>query len=137
MDKLSPERRSLNMSRIRAKNTSPELIVRRIVHSLGFRYRLHVPSLPGKPDLVFPRLKRIIDVRGCFWHQHSLGCPDSRIPRSRLDYWQPKLKRNCERDVKNARQLRRCGWSILVVWECETRDLAKLAIRLIRFLNQK
>lgn len=133
-DRLTPERRSENMRRIRAANTSPEMLVRRIVHGMGFRYRLHVADLPGKPDLVFPRLKKIIEVRGCFWHQHG-RCVDSHIPRSRRDYWLPKLERNKNRDGKNIRKLRTLGYRILVVWECETKDEKPLRRKLERFLR--
>ena len=135
MDKLPPARRSENMRRIRSRDTSPELIVRRLVHSLGFRYRLHSPQLPGKPDLVLTRLRKIIEVRGCFWHQHP-GCIDSHIPKSRLDYWRPKLLRNQQRDVSNLAALRKLGWRVLVVWECETGHLAKLTRRITVFLDR-
>ncbi len=110
------------------------MLVRRIVHGMGFRYRLHVADLPGKPDLVFPRLKKIIEVRGCFWHQHG-RCVDSHIPRSRRDYWLPKLERNKNRDGKNIRKLRTLGYRILVVWECETKDEKPLRRKLERFLR--
>ena len=135
MDKLTPERRSENMRRIRSKHTSPEMIVRRLVHGMGFRYRLHVPTLPGKPDLVLWRLKRIIEVRGCFWHQHR-GCIDSHIPKSRISYWRPKLARNQRRDKENARVLRKLGWRVLVLWECQVRRPGRtLSARLARFLG--
>lgn len=134
MDVLTPERRSANMRLIRSKNTSPELTVRKLVHRLGYRYRLHVASLPGKPDLVFRRLKKIIEVRGCFWHQHD-GCIDSHIPKSRRDYWKPKLARNKKRDAVNEKALRSSGWKILVVWECELSDSRSLSRRIRRFLG--
>src|SRR5579872_2154742 len=102
------------MRRILSQNTSPEMIVRHLVHGMGFRYRLHVVRLPGKPDLVFPRLKKIIEVRGCFWHQHG-RCIDSHIPKSRLDYWKPKLERNVQRDKTNEKTLRKMGWKMLVL----------------------
>lgn len=121
------------MRRIRSNDTSAEMIVRRLVHGMGFRYRLHVPTLPGKPDLVFPRLKKIIEVRGCFWHQHG-KCIDSHVPKSRLEYWRPKLERNVLRDEENQRTLRQLGWKTLVVWECETGN-PKLVTRLKRFLT--
>ena len=121
------------MSRIRSRDTSPEMSVRRLVHGMGFRYRLHVSSLPGKPDLVFPRLNRIIEVRGCFWHQH-IGCIDSHVPKTRREYWRPKLKGNQRRDEENVRQLRRLGWRVCIVWECETNNVQKLQKRLARFL---
>jgi len=133
-DKLTPERRSANMSRIRSRDTSPEMIVRRLVHGMGYRYRLHVASLPGKPDIVLPRLRSIIEVRGCFWHQHN-GCIDSHIPKSRILYWKPKLERNRLRDQENSRNLRKLGWRICIVWECETKTLAKLSRRIARFLG--
>lgn len=122
------------MRRIRSKNTVPEFTVRRIVHAMGFRYRLHVPSLPGKPDLVFARLSKIIEVRGCFWHQHR-GCIDSHIPKSRVDYWGPKLQGNERRDRANIRVLRSLGYRILIVWECETRHEIRLTAKLRKFLG--
>jgi DNA mismatch endonuclease, patch repair protein len=134
VDNLSEERRSANMSRIRSRDTSPELAVRRMAHAMGFRYRLHVAALPGKPDLVFPRLGRIIEVRGCFWHQHP-GCIDSHLPKTRQDYWTPKLARNQRRDKENGRKLRALGWKVLVIWECEASDMVRLSRRLRRFLE--
>ena len=134
-DKLTPERRSANMARIRSKNTSPEMIIRRLVYQMGFRYRLHVAHLPGKPDLVFSRLKKIIDVRGCFWHQHR-GCIDSHIPKSRREYWHPKLKKNKERDKRNEANLRAEGWNVLTLWECELKDVEPLTRRITTFLGQ-
>lgn len=134
MDALSPDRRSENMRQIRAKDTSPEMIVRRLVHGMGYRYRLHVADLPGKPDLVFPRMKKIVEIRGCFWHQHD-GCIDSHIPKSRVEYWEPKLKRNRDRDDQNLRELRSRGYCILVLWECDTRDRTRLKTKLSRFLR--
>jgi len=103
------------MSRIRGTDTGPEMAVRRIVHGMGFRYKLHARALPGTPDLVFPKLGKIIFVHGCFWHQHP-GC--GRQPKSRLDFWKPKLFQNRERDLRNRRKLRSLGWRILIVWEC-------------------
>ncbi len=123
------------MSRIRSRDTSAEMIVRRLVHGMGYRFRLHVASLPGKPDIVLPRLNSIIEVRGCFWHQHS-GCIDSHIPKSRLHYWRPKLERNQCRDEENGRQLRKLGWRVCVVWECETTATPKLTRRLAHFLKK-
>ena len=134
MDKLTAERRSQNMSRIRSRDTSPEMIVRRLVHGMGYRFRLHVAGLPGKPDIVLAKWKAIIDVRGCFWHQHR-GCIDSHIPKSRRQYWGPKLLRNQRRDEENGRKLRKLGWRVCVVWECETKAAEKLSRRLARFLG--
>ena len=122
------------MRRIRSKDTAPEIIVRRLVHGMGFRYRLHVHELPGRPDLVFPRLKRVIQVYGCFWHQHK-GCIDSHIPKSRIEYWRPKLTQNKQRDRENERLLREQGWSVLTLWECELKDLQPIMERLRKFLN--
>jgi DNA mismatch endonuclease (patch repair protein) len=122
------------MRNIRAKNTVPELTVRRLVHGLGFRYRLHLVKLPGKPDLVFSHLKKIVEVRGCFWHQHK-GCVDSHVPKSRLDYWIPKLAKNMQRDKINERKLRKDGWEVLTIWECDLRDMEYLRTRIIGFLN--
>ena len=134
-DKLNPERRSSNMARIRSTDTSPELLVRRLVHGMGFRYRLHVADLPGKPDLLFPRLNKIIEVRGCFWHQHG-KCIDSHIPKSRLDYWGPKLDRNVRRDRANLQTLKKLGFRVLVVWECEVKNRNRLMTRLSGFLGR-
>lgn len=133
-DTISRQRRSENMRRIRSKGMRPELIVRSMVHSLGYRFRLHVPELPGKPDLVFPRLKKIIDVRGCFWHQHGRSCIDSHIPKTRLDYWKPKLLRNRSRDKRNLKKLEALGWEVYVIWECEVGN-KELARKLLRFLS--
>ena len=108
--------------------------MRRLAHGMGYRYRLHVADLPGKPDLVFPRLKLIVEVRGCFWHCHK-GCIDSHIPKTRREYWVPKLRGNRQRDVKNAKQLSMLGWKVFVVWECETKSTAKLQRRLARVLS--
>jgi len=118
VDTISIKQRSENMRRIKSKGTKPELVVRRLVHSMGFRFRLHAAELPGKPDLVFPGLKKLIEVKGCFWHQHK-GCIDSRIPKSRAEYWRPKLRKNVRRDKKNASFLRKLGWRQLMLWECE------------------
>ncbi|MDA8170250.1 MAG: DNA mismatch endonuclease Vsr [Nitrospiraceae bacterium] len=134
MDTLSPERRSANMRKIRSRDTSPEILVRRLVHGMGFRFRLHDTRLPGKPDIVLPRLKRIIEVRGCFWHQHP-GCIDSHIPKTRLKYWVPKLAKNKRRDKENEAKLNALGWRMFVVWECEIKDTKKLVKRLARFLG--
>lgn len=135
-DKISRKRRSENMRRIRSKGMRPELTVRRLVHSLGYRYRLHVPRLPGKPDLVFPRLKKIIEVRGCFWHQHGRRCIDSHIPKSRIDYWMPKLQTNRQRDNQNIKKLRALGWNVFVVWECQVRNADVLRQNITKFLSQ-
>ena len=117
-DHLSPNARSAHMRRIRKTGTKPERRVRRAAHRLGHRFRLHRKDLPGTPDLVFPRLRKIVQVHGCFWHQHP-GCRFARQPKSRLDYWLPKLERNRARDIKTTAALQALGWSVLVVWECQ------------------
>lgn len=134
-DKLTAEQRSENMRRIRSKDTKPEMQVRRFVHAQGYRYRLHVSNLPGKPDLVFPKLRKVIFVHGCFWHLHK-KCSEGRIPESRRDYWEPKLKRNVERDRKHTIALRKLGWKSLVVWECDIMHSARIEDKVIEFLNQ-
>jgi DNA mismatch endonuclease, patch repair protein len=134
MDKLSQERRSSNMRAIRSKGMKPELLVRRLVYSLGFRYRLHLRDLPGKPDLVFIGLRKAIFVHGCFWHQHS-GCREGRMPKSNLAYWQPKLARNLERDRASIEALNSLRWSTLVIWECQTSDEHALTGRIREFLT--
>lgn len=122
------------MATIRSKDTKPEMLVRRIVHALGYRYRLHVRALPGTPDIVLPRHRKIIDVRGCFWHLHARGC--AAVPSSRRAYWLPKLTRNRERDKAAVRKLRREGWRVLVIWECETlRGRGALEGKIGRFLT--
>ena len=136
-DKISKERRSDNMRQIRSKNMKPELVVRRLVHGLGYRYRLHRKDLPGKPDLTFGPKRKVIFVHGCFWHQHSdPSCKDGRLPKSRTEYWRPKLKKNVERDEENLRVLHENGWKCLEVWECETKDLQNLSERLVQFLTE-
>lgn len=137
MDRLTQERRSENMRRIRSKGMKPEMAVRSLVHRLGYRYRLHHSGLPGKPDLVFGSRHKVIFVHGCFWHGHEEPtCVDGRRkPKSNLDYWLPKLARNRERDAANDEALARLGWSVMTVWECEVRDKDKLAVRLTEFLK--
>jgi DNA mismatch endonuclease, patch repair protein len=123
-DVFSASERSEVMSRIRSKDTSPELRIRKGLHRLGFRFRLHDKNLPGRPDLVLPRYRTVIQVRGCFWHGHE--CPDGHIPKSRRDYWEPKLRANAERDERNDQRLKEMGWRVIVLWECEhksNRDL--------------
>ena len=115
------------MSRIRSKNMKPEMVVRRLIHSLGYRYRLHRKSLPGKPDLVFGPRRKVIFVHGCFWHQHDdPACKIARLPKSRVDYWQPKLEKNVVRDKEHIAALVEAGWHVLVIWECETKDSVQL-----------
>jgi DNA mismatch endonuclease (patch repair protein) len=134
MDVFTPEKRSAVMARIQAKNTKPEMTVRRIVHGLGYRYRLHRTDLPGTPDLVFPRLKKAIFVHGCFWHQHD-GCQYAYKPKSNSLFWKHKFAKNTARDERAMAGLRALGWDILVVWECQTKEPAKLLRELQRFLK--
>jgi DNA mismatch endonuclease, patch repair protein len=137
-DKLTPERRSENMRRIKSKDMKPELAVRRLVHRLGYRYRLHRKDLAGKPDLVFGPAHKVIFVHGCFWHGHDApACLDGRVPRSNQGYWLPKLTRNKERDAASLAALKAAGWHVLIVWECETRDAEGLKTRLESFLGQR
>jgi len=134
VDSVSPELRSLIMGRVRGKDTRPEMVVRRLVFSMGYRYRLHVKDLPGRPDLVFPGKRKVIFVHGCFWHGHR--CPmGDRMPKSRVEFWSAKLARNAERDREVAGALRRLGWSRLVIWECQLRDTRALASRVGGFLD--
>lgn len=135
MDKISSSCRSANMRNIGSKNTAPEVLVRKIAHRLGFRFRLHDPKLPGKPDIIFPRLRKVIEVRGCFWHQHS-ACVDGRIPRSRTEYWREKLDRNVQRDADNLTKLQALGWDVLIVWECQVKDSTVLEDLLRSFLSR-
>ncbi len=125
--------RSANMRAIRSKDMLPELAVRRLVHKLGYRFRLHRRDLPGKPDLVFASRRKVIFVHGCFWHSHS--CKTAHVPKSNLSYWLPKLQRNQVRDSKNLKTLRGVGWQPLVIWECETRDEGAVRKRLAKFLD--
>ena len=118
MDKLDADQRSALMSRIRGKDTNPELVVRRLVHSLGYRYRLHVRRLPGSPDLVFSSRRKIIFIHGCFWHGHT-GCKYFIISKTRTDWWLAKINRNRKKDMKSERNLQQIGWKVLTVWECD------------------
>lgn len=136
VDKVTPSKRSNNMRKIRSKDTSPELVVRKLAFGLGYRYRLHRKDLPGKPDLVFPGRKKIIFVHGCFWHQHQdPECKIARVPKSRESYWLPKLQHNVERDLKHRKELEHLGWSVLVIWECEVSDKGVISNKIQHFLS--
>jgi DNA mismatch endonuclease (patch repair protein) len=136
VDTLTRRERSERMGRVRNRDTSPELFVRRLVSALGYRYRLHVGRLPGRPDLVFARHRKLIFVHGCFWHRHgSTRCKLARLPKSRLEFWLPKLTNNSERDRRHLATLRRAGWRALVIWECELANVAALNNRVRRFLE--
>ena len=122
------------MSRVGGKNTRPEMIVRRLVHAMGYRYRLHQAQLPGSPDLVFPGRRSVIFVHGCFWHRHD-NCKLARMPKSRLEFWEPKLSANKVRDSRKVAELEAASWRVLVLWECELTSAAELRIKLVRFLE--
>ncbi|WND78028.1 very short patch repair endonuclease [Thalassospiraceae bacterium LMO-SO8] len=124
------------MSRVRGRDTKPEMTVRRMVHGMGYRYRLHGKGLPGKPDLVFRPKRKVMFVHGCFWHRHpDPECPLARMPKSRLDFWKPKLDGNRERDIRTQRKLEDQGWNVMVVWECQLRDREALGARIREFLG--
>lgn len=129
MDTKSKAERSRNMALIKSKNTKPELTVRRLLFSLGYRYRLHDKNLPGKPDIVLKKYNTVILVHGCFWHHHK-NCKHFRWPKSNEEYWIPKINRNVEKDKINRRLLRKLGWKTIVIWECETKDIKKLSKKL-------
>jgi DNA mismatch endonuclease, patch repair protein len=134
-DSLSPERRSWNMSRIRSTDTAPERIVRSVLHSLGYRFRLHKRSLPGRPDIVLAKHKTVIFVHGCFWHRHQ-GCRFCYTPKSRTDFWSEKFDANKVRDRKRTQDLKDLGWRVLTIWECETKHQEVLAETLDKYLKK-
>jgi len=135
-DIMSPEKRSALMSRIRGRDTLPEKMVRHLLWRAGYRYRLHRKDLPGRPVIVFPGRRKVVFVHGCFWHLHD-GCKNVRLPKSRQDFWPPKLLANRERDLRNQQLLRELGWDVLVVWECETADPDALLSKLKCFLDDE
>ena len=126
VDLLSPSERSERMSRIRSSNTAPEVALRRAMHALGFRFRLHSKGLPGKPDIVLPRYKTVIFVHGCFWHRHR-GCKVATTPKTNTEFWVEKFDRNVVRDERTREQLEGLGWRVIVVWECELRSANQVA----------
>jgi len=125
--------RSENMRRIKSRNTAPEMALRRLVHGMGYRYRLHRADLPGTPDMVFPGRRKVIFLHGCFWHDH--GCKLSHTPKSNASYWGPKLARNRLRDQANVEALRDLGWKCLVIWECDVAQLEKVRKRVTKYLR--
>lgn len=131
-DRITIDQRSRNMSRIKGRDTKPELRLRSALHRAGLRFRVCRTDLPGRPDIVFPRQKLAIQVRGCFWHQHE-ACPAGRIPSSNLEYWKPKLEKNVRRDADKDQALRELGWRLAVMWECElkTQEMVERAVRKI------
>lgn len=134
MDNLTPEQRSRNMRRIRSTSSKPELVVRSMIWKMGFRYRLHLKNLPGKPDIVFTAKRKVVFIHGCFWHQHA-GCKYAAKPKSHSNYWNPKLAKNIERDRLNQEALINMGWKVHIVWECETKDLDCLREKIYNFLK--
>lgn len=135
-DKLTPRERSANMAAIRSKNMKPELIVRKWLFSRGYRYRVHAKGLAGKPDLVFSSRRKVIFVHGCFWHQHDdPECLDGRMPKTRLEYWDKKLSGNQERDRRNVLSLQQAGWKVMIVWECQTKDMGATGPQMAEFLR--
>lgn len=126
-DLLTVQRRSWNMSRIRSRDTGPELRLRSMLHRAGFRYRIHVGNLPGSPDIVLPRYRTVIFVHGCFWHRHS-GCKNAATPSTRREFWQNKFEENVRRDERNASRLAADGWKVIVVWECELNEDARCVV---------
>ena len=133
MDTRTPEQRRRIMQAVKSEHTGPEMRVRRLLHAMGYRFRLHRKDLPGKPDIVLPGRRKVIFVHGCFWHAH--GCAKGRPPKSRKDYWLPKLEQNMRRDRVKTEQLEALGWKVLVVWQCETKDIDTLAARLQAFVD--
>jgi DNA mismatch endonuclease (patch repair protein) len=134
MDRYTKADRSRIMSRVRARDTQPEIIVRSTLHKMGFRFRLHRSDLPGKPDIVLPKLRKVIFVHGCFWHQHQ-GCSKAKRPHTNLEFWNAKLDRNVARDLENYADLTSQSWASFVIWECETRQTDRLIQRLRGFLG--
>ena len=136
MDRLSPHRRSWNMSRIRGRDTRPERTVRSVLHRLGFRFRLHRRDLPGVPDIVLTRHRTVIFVHGCFWHRHT-GCRFAYTPKSNAEFWLNKLTSNVKRDAVNVRKLRALGWTVLTIWECQVANEQSLEARLNKALSKE
>lgn len=134
MDRISREHRRWNMSRIRGRDTKPEIAVRSLLHRMGYRFRLHRADLPGRPDIVLPKYRAVIFVHGCFWHRHT-GCRFAYTPKSRRKFWQQKFQGNRRRDRRSTTALARLGWRVLVIWECETRGAKTLAVRMRRELT--
>lgn len=134
MDTRSPAQRRRIMQSVKSKDTAPEQVVRRLLHGKGYRYRLHLKTLAGSPDLVFPGRRKVIFVHGCFWHAH--GCSKGLPPKSRLDYWGPKFDANRERDARDVHALETAGWKVLIVWQCEMRALDSLTAKLVGFLEK-
>ncbi len=131
MDRLSPERRSWNMSRIKSRDTAPEIRVRSLLHQMGYRFRINVHELPGTPDIVLKKYKTAVLIHGCFWHRHP-GCPRAYTPKSRIAFWSEKFSKNVARDDIKNRALRRLGWRVIVLWECEIEERPDRVVRRLR-----
>ena len=134
MDSLSKERRSWNMSRIKGRDTKPEVIVRSLLHMMGYRFRLHRKDFPGKPDIVLPKYRTVIFVHGCFWHRHK-SCKFAYVPKTRVEFWQNKFQGNIERDKLNQAKLKKAGWQVIVIWECHIKKLKALQKTLKKMLK--
>jgi DNA mismatch endonuclease (patch repair protein) len=133
MDKITPEQRSLNMARVKSRNTALEIQIRSLVHKLGYRFRLHRKDLPGTPDLIFPKRRSAVFINGCFWHGHN--CSKAKLPASNRIFWEAKIKKNVERDTRVVVQLAEKGWRVLTIWQCQTKDMNALQERLTIFLE--
>jgi DNA mismatch endonuclease, patch repair protein len=133
-DKVSKEKRSEIMSLVRSKNTSPEKMVRKILHEKGFRFRLYRNDLPGTPDIVLPKHRKIVFVHGCYWHGHK-GCPRAKLPTTNEEYWEKKIRNNKLRHKKAEKKLKKDGWQIIVIWECELKNIEKASKKLIKFMK--
>lgn len=133
MDNLTKEQRKLCMTKIKGKNTKPEIIVRKILSRLGIRYRRHNSKLAGKPDIVITKIKKIIFINGCFWHQHK-NCKKQAIPKSNKGYWEPKLQRNIEKQMRDIKILKKQDWQVYKIWECQTKDEDKLTQKILKIL---
>jgi DNA mismatch endonuclease, patch repair protein len=136
MDTLTPRQRSARMALVRGRDTKPEMEVRSALHAAGYRFRLRSPRLPGKPDLIFASRRKVVFVHGCFWHRHAApACKLARLPKSRLDFWLPKLDSNLQRDERTRNELQRAGWDVEIVWECQLRNPEAVQKKLRRFLG--
>lgn len=136
LDKLTPERRGKLMSRVKSRDTGPEMTVRKLTFAMGYRYRLYDARLPGRPDMTFPARRKVIFVNGCFWHGHT-RCRYGKPPKSRLEYWLPKITRNRDRDRENRAALRKLGWETLTIWQCELKNPDRVAQKIHDFLQEK
>lgn len=135
MDTVSPNKRSEIMGRVRSKDTKPEMFVRRLIYGMGYRYRLHIRELPGRPDIVFRKKRKVIFVHGCFWHKHNCK-KGKRMPKSRVDFWRDKLMKNKKRDMSNQKKLSKLCWKYIVIWECELQNIEKLKLKTRDFLDE-